>query len=99
MKIQIELLSRTGNAEFLFLLFFLGIDHGFRLFTNSSQRPILFESMVFGKGDEQYQERYCTYYEALNGHRRIVHQLDLGVLSNKWFEYIFLKFKNLFVKK
>lgn len=45
---------------------FLGIDHGFM-----SEIPILFETMIFGD-DEEYQERYATYEEAEEGHKRVV---------------------------
>jgi len=67
---------------------FLGIDHSF-----GRGAPVLFETMVFGDPREEYeyQARYCTYDEALNGHRRKVHELDIGFPSNYWFKYHFLK--------
>lgn len=48
---------------------FLGIDHGF-------SAELWFESMVFGGENDQHQERYRTYGEALLGHERIVEALN-----------------------
>ena len=47
---------------------FLGIDHQFGM----GSPPILFETMVFGGELDQEQERYCTYREAEEGHKRWV---------------------------
>lgn len=49
---------------------FLGIDHGFSL--DESHAPVLFETMVFGGSLDEYQDRYCTFLEAKNGHDSIV---------------------------
>ena len=45
---------------------FLGIDHNF-----GEGEPLLFESMVFG-ADEEIQERYSTYEQAEEGHKKLV---------------------------
>lgn len=46
---------------------FLALDHRFM----SEGKPILFETMIFGdKKYEDYQERYCTWDEAIEGHKR-----------------------------
>lgn len=50
---------------------FLGIDHGFGF----SERPVLFETMVFGGLFDQEQWRYCTWDEAAAGHKAVVAQL------------------------
>mgnify|MGYP001584262846 FL=1 len=47
---------------------FLGLDHNF-----GEGEPLLFESMVFGT-DEEVQERYTTYDEAEEGHRKLVEE-------------------------
>jgi hypothetical protein len=48
---------------------FLGLDHGYL----DPDRPVLFETMVFGAGDDwDNQERYCTWGEAEAGHDRWV---------------------------
>jgi len=45
---------------------FLGLDHSF-----SDGKPILFETMVFGKCKfDEYQERYSTWEEAEAGHQQ-----------------------------
>lgn len=48
---------------------FLGIDHNFL----SKGDPILFETMIFGGGNE-FQERYSTWDEAEEGHNRVLHE-------------------------
>ncbi len=47
---------------------YLGLDHGFGL--NGDEGPILWESMVFPDCD--VCERYRSYQEAIEGHRRLV---------------------------
>ena len=42
---------------------FLGIDHQF-----GDGPPILFETMIFDGIHDGYQERYCTWDDALAGH-------------------------------
>lgn len=49
---------------------FIGLDHGF-----NSQRPVVFETMIFGGEFDQHQERYCTWNEALSGHIRCVEMI------------------------
>jgi len=44
---------------------FLGLDHGF----GSRNNPVLFETMIFGGIHDQYQERYCTWDQAEEGHK------------------------------
>jgi hypothetical protein len=38
--------------------------------------PVLFETMVFGGEYDEYQERYHTYDEAEEGHKRICEMVD-----------------------
>jgi hypothetical protein len=48
---------------------FLGLNHNFA----RGGRPLLFESMVFDDFDnDERQERYATWDEAVEGHRAIV---------------------------
>ena len=52
---------------------FLGVDHGFGFLKGA--RPILFETMIFPEPEDPSecgQERYCTWAEAEEGHRRWV---------------------------
>jgi hypothetical protein len=46
---------------------FLGLDHAFM-----SDKPILFETMIFGGEHDDYQERYSTWDEAEAGHQRAI---------------------------
>lgn len=69
---------------------FLGIDHGFSL-----GPPILFETMIFGGYYNDYQERCCTYDQAMAQHVRVVqlvknltwYQLARGYLRYKLSNY------------
>ena len=44
---------------------FLGLDHSF-----DRGAPILFETMIFGGKQDEYQDRYHTWEEAEIGHRQ-----------------------------
>lgn len=44
---------------------FLGLDHGY-----ACPMPLLYETMIFGGEHDQYQERYTTKAEAIEGHER-----------------------------
>lgn len=46
---------------------FLGMEHGY-----VEGKPIIFETMIFGGEYDEYQARYCTWNEALEGHERAV---------------------------
>ena len=46
---------------------FLGLDHSW-----GGDRPVLFETMVFGVPGLDVQDRYCTWEEAEAGHDRRV---------------------------
>lgn len=46
---------------------FLGLDHGW-----GSDIPVLFETMVFGGALDGEMERYHTYDEAEEGHKKMV---------------------------
>lgn len=52
---------------------FLHFDHSLN-FGNPTETsdPILFESMIFGGPHNEYQRRYYTYNEALEGHNNLV---------------------------
>ena len=52
---------------------FLGLDHSFQ-----SATPTLWETMIFGGEYDQYQERYTSYKDALEGH-----QTALNLLNNE----------------
>jgi hypothetical protein len=46
---------------------FLGLDHSW-----DNQGLILWETMIFGGINDQYQERYSSYEDALEGHQRAI---------------------------
>lgn len=46
---------------------FLGLNHQY-----GDGPPLLFETMIFGGDHDNYQERYCTWAEAEEGHKRAV---------------------------
>ena len=56
---------------------FLGIDYNF----SPKGKPLLFETMIFGGKHDQYQERYSTYKEAKEGHKRALKLVKESVLS------------------
>jgi len=65
---------------------FLGIDHNHF----GGGAPILFETMVFGHNQDSeeefydFQERYCTWDEAVAGHKSVVDNIlngGIGVLQ------------------
>lgn len=65
---------RVGNTELpnggRVSTVFLGLDHAF-----GGNTPVLFESMYFPDPSRPYEddcERYCTWQEAVEGHRRMV---------------------------
>jgi hypothetical protein len=54
---------------------FLSMDHSLAGLIGDGT-PVLFETMVFGAEHDEYQERYHTYDEAEEGHRRICEMVD-----------------------
>ncbi len=54
---------------------FLSMDHGLAGLIGD-ETPVLFETMVFGGEHDGYQERYHTYDEAEEGHKRICDMVD-----------------------
>ncbi len=53
---------------------FLCTDH--RFFGEGP--PVLFETLVFGGENDQFQDRYCTLKEAKQGHDLIVNAIKKG---------------------
>ena len=66
--IEARAVDRTAISEEVCVsTVFLGIDHGF-----GSDKPILFETMIFGGEYNDRQWRYASYGEAKRGHWQIV---------------------------
>ena len=47
---------------------FLGLDHAWPW--SADKTPILWETMIFGGEHDQYQERYSSYEDAVEGHQK-----------------------------
>jgi len=45
---------------------FLGLDHSW----TPGGKPVLWETMIFGGKHNQYQERYTSHKDALEGHKK-----------------------------
>lgn len=57
---------------------FLGLDHCW-----NGGKPILWETMIFGGvNDQNYQERYSSYEDALEGHQNAINFIKLGINGN-----------------
>jgi hypothetical protein len=56
---------------------FLGIDHNF----SENGPPLLFETMIFGGQEDQFQRRYATWAEAEAGHKEAVELVKSNPLS------------------
>ena len=54
---------------------FMSMDHGLAGLIGDGT-PVLFETMVFGGEHDEYQERYHTYDEAEEGHKRVCEMID-----------------------
>lgn len=63
--------ENVGNARVSTV--FIGLDHSW-----GNGPPILFETMVFRGGHGEECERYCTWQEAEEGHRRVCASLQSG---------------------
>lgn len=62
---------RVGGEAVDVSTVWLGIDHGFGL----TEKPIIFESMVFGGPLDETCRRYCTRDEAIAGHGELVAEI------------------------
>lgn len=62
-----RIVAKTKVGDVSVSTVFLGIDHSF-----DGGRPLLFETMIFGGEHDQYQDRYSTYEEAEEGHKKAV---------------------------
>ena len=61
------------NPEVWVSTVWLGLDHGY-----GDGPPIIFETMVFGGEDDQFQDRYYTLEAAKRGHLAVVKALLAG---------------------
>lgn len=63
---------------------FLSLDHGWSF--NDNHTPVLFETMIFHDDEyhklHEYQQRYCTWDEAVKGHHEIVRMVIKYIRDN-----------------
>lgn len=64
---QNRTVAKTNIGEILISTVFLGLDHQY-----GEGDPLLFETMVFGIDDDEYQERYSTWEQAEEGHNKAI---------------------------
>jgi len=67
MSMKIVQQDRLDNGVFVSTVF-LGLDHSWS--DSLNHEPVLFETMIFEGPYDQYQVRYTTYNNALNGHKQ-----------------------------
>ena len=72
---QIALTNFHDPEEVTVSTVFLGLDFSF---THYEGPPVVFETMVFGGKLDRYQERYCTWDQALRGHQEICDKVEWG---------------------
>lgn len=71
-----RIVAQDAVGDVMVSTVFLGLDH--RHFDEGP--PILWETMVFGGDNDQFQERYSSRKEALEGHARILDAVKAGVI-------------------
>jgi hypothetical protein len=58
--------KRDEIGDILVSTVFLGLDHSW----TPGGKPVLWETMIFGGEHDQYQERYTSHKDALEGHEK-----------------------------
>jgi hypothetical protein len=66
-QIGFDILEDENGNEISVSTVFLGLDHSW-----NNKGLILWETMIFGGINDQYQERYSSYEDALEGHQRAI---------------------------
>lgn len=64
-----KIIEETSINDVRISTVFLPIDH---FLLDIPHRPVVFETMIFGGKHDLYQERYCIYDEAVEGHKKAV---------------------------
>lgn len=63
---EVRRVADTGRNGVRVSTIFMGLNH--RHIGNGP--PVVFETMIFGGAHDGYQNRYCSWDDALMGHRR-----------------------------
>jgi hypothetical protein len=66
-QIGFDILEDENSNEISVSTVFLGLDRSW-----NNKGLILWETMIFGGINDQYQERYNSYEDALEGHQRAI---------------------------
>jgi hypothetical protein len=66
-QIGFDILQDKDDNNISVSTVFLGLDHSW-----NNKGLILWETMIFGGINDQYQERYSSYEDALEGHQRAI---------------------------
>ena len=75
-------LDNFGDAEVSTV--FLCFDHSLGGLIGENKAPMLFETMIFGGEHDNWCERYHTYDEAMEGHKRLCEMVDyISINRNK----------------
>lgn len=77
MESRKNVLQQDMIGEVMVSTVFLCLDHSFR----NGEEPILFETMVFGGQHDEYQKRYCTYDDAMEGHESCLKMVKSSILN------------------
>lgn len=62
-----KIVEKTNIGTIQVSTVFLGLDHSMS-FQNPGP-PVLFETMIFGGKEDSFQNKYCTWDEAVKGHK------------------------------
>jgi hypothetical protein len=66
-QIGFDILQDENGNEISVSTVFLGLDHSW-----DNQGLILWKTMIFGGINDEYEERYNSYEDALEGHQRAI---------------------------
>jgi hypothetical protein len=66
-QIGFDILLDENDKNISVSTVFLGLDHSW-----NNKGLLLWETMIFGGEHDQYQERYSSYEDALEGHQRAI---------------------------
>jgi hypothetical protein len=71
---QNRIVEQTQIGDVKVSTVFLGLDHSF-----GGGEPLLFETMIFGGKEDGFQDRYSTWDEAVEGHKKAVELVNAVV--------------------
>jgi len=77
-RVQQDIFNGKCNVSTVFL----GLDHSF----SDEGPPILFETMIFGGVFSEYQDRYATWDEAEEGHKKALNMILENAIREEDFE-------------